>query len=127
MQKDLEEMWDRQVRRINMYKKQKILLNNDARSGHAALYRERLTKRQFGAAEIDGEIAETSIVLVITYLVAHIMITTKKDGSLRIFVDYRKIKAVASFNSFPVPHMDQSMDSFGEAMVFSTLAANPWY
>lgn len=47
----------------------------------------------------------------------------KKDGNLRFWIDYRKLNAVAIHDSYPLPRMDDCIDSFGDAQVYWTLSA----
>ena len=51
----------------------------------------------------------------------------KKDGTMRFCVDYRKLNAVTVRDSYPVPRMDESIDSLGEATIFTTLDCNSGY
>lgn len=55
-----------------------------------------------------------------------IVFATKKDGSLRFFV-YYSCYAITIRNSYPIPRMDELIDSLGNAKLFSTLDANREY
>lgn len=46
---------------------------------------------------------------------------TKKGGSLRSCIDYRKLNAVTVEDSYPIPQVNESVDSHGTANVFSGL------
>jgi len=46
---------------------------------------------------------------------------------LRLCVDYRLLNAVSKRDSYPLPRMDECIDSLGEAKVFSTLDCNAGY
>ena len=50
-----------------------------------------------------------------------IVIVRKKDGSIRLCVDYRKLNAVTRKDAFPLPRIDESLDAIGGASFFSTL------
>ena len=50
-----------------------------------------------------------------------IVIVRKKDGSIRLCVDYRKLNAVTRKDAFPLPRIDESLDAIGGASLFSTL------
>jgi len=55
------------------------------------------------------------------------VLVPKKDGTLRFCVDYRPLNAVSKRDSYPLPRMDECIDSLGEAKVFSTLHCNTGY
>ncbi len=50
-----------------------------------------------------------------------LVIVKKKDGTLRLCVDYRKVNAVTHKDSFPLPRIDELLDHLGKAKYFSTL------
>ncbi len=50
-----------------------------------------------------------------------IVIVPKKDETTRFCVDYRKLNSVTVSNTYPLPRMDDCLDSLGNAKVFSTL------
>jgi len=56
-----------------------------------------------------------------------VVIVRKKDGNPRLSVDYRKLNAVTIRGSYPIPRMDDSIDSLGNARVFTTLDCNSSY
>jgi len=56
-----------------------------------------------------------------------VVIVTKKDGSPRFCVDYRKLNAVTIRDSYPLPRMDDCIDSLGDARIFTTLDCNSGY
>ena len=51
-----------------------------------------------------------------------IVLVHKKDGSLRICVDYRHLNPVTKMDTFPLPHIDDLLDQLGKAKCFTTLA-----
>lgn len=53
-----------------------------------------------------------------------IVIDPKKNGSLRFFVNYRKINAVTEHSSYPICIMKECIDPLGDALIFSKLDAN---
>jgi len=56
-----------------------------------------------------------------------VVVFFKKDGSPRFCVDYRRLNAVTTKNSYPIPRMEDCIDSLGDARVFSTLDCNAGY
>ena len=45
----------------------------------------------------------------------------KNDGGWRMCVDYRSLNSVMKFDCFPLPRLDEALDSFAGAIVFSSL------
>ena len=53
-----------------------------------------------------------------------VVLIPKPDGSTRFCVDYRKVNALTARDVYPLPRMDECLDSLGEASYFTTLDAN---
>ena len=49
------------------------------------------------------------------------MLVKKKDGSLRICIDYRKLNAKTVRDSFPLPRIEESLEALRGARYFSSL------
>jgi hypothetical protein len=58
---------------------------------------------------------------------APIVLIPKPDGSLRFCIDYRKLNEVTLRDSYPLPRMDDCLDSLGSATIFTTLDGNSGY
>jgi len=56
-----------------------------------------------------------------------VLLVPKKDGTLRLRVDYRLLNVVTKKDSYPLPWMDGCIYSLGEAAHFSTLDCNAGY
>ena len=50
-----------------------------------------------------------------------IVLVSKKDGSTRLCVDYRKMNAVTKPDAFPLPRIDDTIDSLHGCSLFTTL------
>ena len=50
-----------------------------------------------------------------------IMLVEKKDGTVRFYVDYRKVNSVTKFDAYPMPRIEEVLESIGSAKVISTL------
>ncbi|MBW0561963.1 hypothetical protein O181_101678 [Austropuccinia psidii MF-1] len=52
---------------------------------------------------------------------APVLFVKKKDGGLRLCVDYRKLNAVTRKNKYPVPPMNQLLNFFNGSSIFSKI------
>ena len=52
---------------------------------------------------------------------APIVLVRKKSGELRICNDYRKLNTKVARDAFPLPRIEESLESLGKAKIFSTL------
>jgi hypothetical protein len=51
----------------------------------------------------------------------------KKEGTLRMCVDYRPLNAVTIKNKYPLPHIDILFDQLAKARVFSKIDLRSGY
>ena len=59
---------------------------------------------------------------------APVLFVSKKDGSLRMCVDYCALnKLLKMKNNYPLPHMDELLDILGGAKVFSKIEFQKGY
>lgn len=56
-----------------------------------------------------------------------IVLADKKDGTRRLCVDYRKLNDITVRDAYPLPRIDDILDSLGNAKIFSTLDATSGY
>ena len=52
---------------------------------------------------------------------ALLVLVKKKDGSLRLCVDFRRLKSVSESDAYPMPRIDDLIDLLGKAKYISTL------
>ena len=52
---------------------------------------------------------------------APVLLVKKKDGSMRLCVDYRQLNKVTIKNKYPLPRIDDLMDQLVDARVFSKI------
>ena len=66
---------------------------------------------------LDGGIIEPSA----SQWSASMVLVTKKDGSLRICVDYRRLNSVSQVDAYPMPRVDELLDRLGKANFIATM------
>ncbi|CAI7876684.1 unnamed protein product [Closterium sp. NIES-54] len=58
---------------------------------------------------------------------APVLFTRKKEGDLRLCIDYRALNAITIKNKYPLPRVEELFDMLGEATVFSKLDLRSGY
>ena len=81
-----------------------------------SLFSERVGKAKAGP-DVEGQGDQT----VYKSLGYPIVLLTKKDGGVRFCVDYRKLNKVARFDAYPMPRIEELIDTVGPVTVISTL------
>ena len=56
-----------------------------------------------------------------------VILVAKTDGTLRFCVYYRKLNALTVKDSYPLPRIDEYLETLGDAAIFSTLDCNSGY
>jgi hypothetical protein len=58
---------------------------------------------------------------------SHILFVDKRDGTIRLCVDYRKLNEVTIKNKYPLPKIEDLFDQLSEAKVFSKIDLRTGY
>ena len=90
-------------------------------------YRAGPEARKAEAAEVQRMLEAEVIVPSISEWASPVILVPKPDQSLRFCVDYRRLNSVTKRDSYPMPRMDECIDSLGNANIFSTLDCNSGY
>lgn len=87
-----------------------------------------------GPADRDTQSAETKRQLALGVIkpsqsewASPVLLVPKPDGTKRFCVDYRRLNLITKKDSYPLPRMDDCLDSLGSAKWFSSLDANCGY
>ena len=86
-----------------------------------------LVKRQALKCELDRLLSLGVIEPSSSSWASPVVLVTKKDGSLRLCVDYRKVNDLTIKDSYPLPRIDDSLDALSCAKWFSTLDLSSGY
>ena len=78
-------------------------------------YRETVQK-ELAEMEKDGVIEPST-----SEWASPIVLVPKKDGSLRMCVDYRRLNSVSEADAYPMPRIDDLIDRLGDAKYITTL------
>ena len=108
-------------------RQQRIELKTGSTPVHAQPYRAgpkaRQVEEEHVSKMLDAEVIEPAN----SEWASPVVLVPKPDGSLRFCVDYRKLNSLTVKDTYPLPRMDECIDSMGEAQFFTTLDANSGY
>jgi hypothetical protein len=85
---------------------------------HCQPYRAGPRSRAVESAEIQRMLKAEVIDPATSEWASPIVLVAKPDGSTRFCVDYRKLNAITVRDSYPLPRMDECIDSLGYAKIF---------
>jgi len=120
-------MWTGQALGVIKATQHRIDLNAGARPVRFAPRRAGLTTREAETAEVKRQLEGDVIEPTSSEWGFPVGIVRRKDGTLRFCVDFRLLNVVPKKDSYPLPRMDECIDSLGEATIFSTLDCNAGY
>ena len=105
----------------------RIAVTPGSKPVHCQPYRAGSRARVAEKQEIDRMIEQKVIEPATCEWASPIVLVPKPDGSLRFCVDYRKLNSITIPDTYPLPRMDECIDSLGDAAVFTTLDCNSGY
>lgn len=114
-------MWDGHPGPTNAAKHRIELLNDNVKPIHSAKYYEGPKTVKFEKIEMDETLKQKVIESAQAEWAATVVFKQKQDGKLRLFVDYRRPDALTKRDSYPVPLINECIDSLNKASVFSHL------
>ena len=126
MLKKHETIWNGKLGHINVLD-HNIELVNGARPFKSPPYRAGPKTRELESFEIKKQLDAGIIEPSQSEWSAPVLFVPKKDGKLRFCIDYRKLNEMTIKDSYPLPRMDECIDSLGEATIFTTLDAYSGY
>ena len=80
-----------------------------------------LTEQTFINEEIRRMLENNLITESTSPWASPVVLVSKKNGKKRFCVDYRKLNAITKKNAYPLPQIDEMLDSLAGATYFSTL------
>ena len=123
---DFGDMWSGQLGNISAVR-HRIGLTSDAKPVYQVAYRAGHRARDVEKREIDRMERAKVIERAASEWRSPVVLIPKKDGEMPFCVDYRKLNAVTKRDSYPLPRMDECIDSLGNAAIFTTLDCNSGY
>ena len=122
MLKQDEELWSGKLGEITATK-HSIRIIEGARPSKSAPYRTGPKTRELENEEVRRQVEAGVIEESNSEWAAPVLFAPKKDGKLRFCVDYRTLNAMTVKDSYPLPRMDECVDTLGAANIFTTLDA----
>ena len=96
----------------------------DARPFLSQPYRAGLKDREAQAYEVQRQLKLGVIVPSQSEWASPVLLVPKPDGTKRFCIYYRRLNLLTVKDSYPLPRMDDCLDSLGEAKYFSTFQGN---
>ena len=80
-----------------------------------------IAKQEIERAEVEKMLEKEVIEPSSSSWSSPVVLVTKKDGSTRFCVDYRRVNKVTRKDAYPLPRIDDTLDALSGSMFFSTL------
>ena len=90
-------------------------------------YQAILPDQQFISEEIQRMLNANIIQPSTSPWASPIVVVSKKNGKKRFCVDYRKLNGITKKDAYPLPRIDEMMDTLGEAHWFSSMDLTSGY
>ena len=108
------------------------VLHHNIDTGSASPIRQPVRRLSLPAKEevkkLLGEMLQKNVISLSTSPWAlPIVLVQKKDGSTRFCVDYRKVNCLTRKDAYPIPKIDETLDTLAGAKLFSTLDLRSGY
>ena len=121
-----KDLWGPGLGKVNITS-HRLHLEEGARPSYAQPYRAAGFKRQVIEKEIEKMLDLSVIEPAVSEWAAPVVLAPKPGGKWRFCVDYRKLNAMTKREVYPLPRLEDCIDSLGDAKWFSTLDANSGY
>jgi hypothetical protein len=119
-------MWDGRLGQVHTTH-HRIELKPGSKPIYSRPYRAGPRAREAEAAEVQRMLKAGVIEQAHSEWDSPVVLVPKPDGSMRFCADYRRLNALMVKDSYPLPRMDECIDSLGDATIFSTLDCNSGY
>ena len=86
-----------------------------------------MKKKEVAEREIESMLRQGVIIPSTSPWSSPVCMVTKKDGTIRFCIDYRKLNGLTKKNSYPLPRIDETLDSLGGNKWFCTLDLQSGY
>ena len=126
MLEGFQDMWTGKLGEINVTSMD-INLKPGTRPIHQNPYRAGPQARRILESHIQDQLSEGVISPARSEWASPVLLVPKKNGAMRFCVDFRRLNAATLADSYPLPRMEDCIDSLASARVFSTLDANWGY
>jgi hypothetical protein len=119
-------MWDGRLGHVQTTS-HRIELMPGATPVHSQPYRAGARAREAESSEVQRMLKSKVIEPTTSEWASPVVLVPKPDGSMRFCINYRRLNALTMRDSYPLPRMEECIDSLGDAKIFSTLNCNSGY